>query len=468
MRLLLGNLYTRPTDETPEDRQWLGEYLAFRSANFRGRARVQSMINAIDGSFPTGFVPLVMEAAKRENRAISVSDVRGPRPAEFVDYDLSIDARGAPWMTGKWDFQPPIVRAAASRGRGILWVPTGAGKSNLIAALCRALPCRWLVVVDSAQLANDLADTFERRCAEEAGRIGEGKWSTQRATFATFQTIARRLAAGDAECARLLDEVRGLLIDEGHTLPAESFWRVAMACGAYYRIATSATPLARGDRKSQMVIGATGRVIYRVWPEELIRRGVLSRPRIRMVELSQIGSPWLDYDEAYRALISESHTRNRLLAQIAKRAAKPGIAFVRHLDHADLLLAFLIDEGVRAEVVQGDDSVQRRRAAIARLVAGEVEFIVSTAVFTKGVDIPSLRSVVVGAGEKSVIASLQRIGRGSRTTEGKSTFEVWDIFDRGGARWLEDHSEDRAAAYRSEGYEVQVGDHVRPVQLRLG
>jgi superfamily II DNA or RNA helicase len=55
---------------------------------------------------------------------------------------------------------------------------------------------------------------------------------------------------------------------------------------------------------------------------------------------------------------------------------------------------------------------------------------------------------------KSVIASLQKIGRGMRVSEGKTTFEVWDFLDEDGSV-LERHSARRAATYQSEGYHVQ-------------
>ena len=89
---------------------------------------------------------------------------------------------------------------------------------------------------------------------------------------------------------------------------------------------------------------------------------------------------------------------------------------------------------------------------LAKLKAGVLDVCVSSAVFQDGVNVPNLASVVVATGYKSTIATLQRLGRGSRVTEDKTTFEVWDIADEGA--FGSKHTEARHKAYTREGYDV--------------
>ena len=80
--------------------------------------------------------------------------------------------------------------------------------------------------------------------------------------------------------------------------------------------------------------------------------------------------------------------------------------------------------------------------------------LVSSVVLQEGCDIPSLASIVVGAGGKSAIATLQRLGRGTRTDGGKKTeFQVFDVADKGNP-WLVKHARARTKAFLSEGFEV--------------
>jgi DNA excision repair protein ERCC-3 len=241
-------------------------------------------------------------------------------------------------------------------------------------------------------------------------------------------------------------------------LPAESFWRVVMACGAYFRIGLSATPFARGDRRSPMAVGALGHQIFEMKPQELQDAGVLSVPKIRFVPVvqeSHLASAEPTMQGIKGELINGSTARNQALVKICQRAEKPCLLFVEQLRHGRELRHRLEKAGINCDFVFGADDTGRREAVVQRLVRGEIDVLVTSAIFQEGIDIPSLRSVVVGCGGKSTIATLQRIGRGMRVTPGKSTFEVWDVLDQG-QKWLEKHAKARLRAYEREGYAVET------------
>jgi len=49
------------------------------------------------------------------------------------------------------------------------------------------------------------------------------------------------------------------------------------------------------------------------------------------------------------------------------------------------------------------------------------------------------------------------VGRGMRVVPGKTTFEVWDVWDEGN-KFAERHSKSRRRAYEVEEYEVAIVD----------
>jgi superfamily II DNA or RNA helicase len=225
---------------------------------------------------------------------------------------------------------------------------------------------------------------------------------------------------------------------------------------AYYRVGMSGTPLARGDQKSLLTIGALGPVISEVAPETLIQQGWLSRPVIRMEKIEQ-HSDHKTYAGAYGALVVKSKPRNRLVASMMKRSAKPNLTFVKNIEHGRFLTAMAKAQGMQIEFVWGNKSTKERQAAISRLIRGDIDCIISSKVFFVGVDIPELLSVVIATAGQSVIETLQRIGRGMRVVEGKNTFEVWDVYDTG-HRNMETHARARKRAYEQEGHGVTVVD----------
>jgi superfamily II DNA or RNA helicase len=201
-----------------------------------------------------------------------------------------------------------------------------------------------------------------------------------------------------------------------------------------------------------MLVAATGPVIHKVDAKELVTAGVLSRPKIRFVEVKQSVSGY-DWHSVYTAGVVESKVRNAVVCSIISVAAKPLLLFVKEIAHGQTLMRELLRSGVRAEFVHGAHDTASRSGAIKRLRRGDTDVLVTSSIFDAGIDIPEVRAVVIAAGGKSVISALQRLGRGMRVTADKTDVELWDIDDRGN-RWLADHSEQRLHTYTGEGFDV--------------
>lgn len=461
MWLEVDNLRAKVTRASPAEQDWLLEYLTFpdTSARFKGkREGVSRMLNLLDGTFPAGLVSLVVKDAPEAGFKVEIADKGGAAvPAE--DADLA-------WLR---DDQREAVRRALDKRRGVLHLPTGSGKTEIAVALVRSVPCEWLFLVHRTTLGQQAAERFDRRNAEHgvdlgpAGVIGEGAWQEgERLTCATFQTMVAALRSGGragARAAALLGRVGGIIVDESHVLPADTFWSVAMrAERAAYRIGLSGTPLARGDRRSVLSIAALGPILFRLRAPELVEAGILARPHVRLVPCRQTtGRP--TFAGVYQDLVVRSTVRNALLVEIANKAERPAFLYVKAIEHGKIIERELLRAGIPARFVWGTHSTDWRKAAIRDLVAGRIEVLVCSVVFQEGVDVPSLRSVINGAAGRSVIASIQKAGRGMRVERGrdgsvvKSDFWVYDLFDTGD-KWLERAARDRRRAYLKEGYEV--------------
>lgn len=267
--------------------------------------------------------------------------------------------------------------------------------------------------------------------------------------------------------------VEGRVTHNCHVLPATSFLGVLNSMNAaYYRFGLSGTPLDRGDKRSLLAIASLGPVIHRIKTDVLIERGVLARPEIVMAEVKQRNDDHT-FQLAYSNAIVKSERRNNYVVEAVRRADKPCLVFVKEVKHGHLLTKMLGRAGFACEFVWGEQSLEARNRRVKNLTTGRQDVLVCSVVFQEGVDIPELRSVVIASGGKSVIAALQRIGRGMRKTQDKSTFRVYDIADRGcgcakaaralgtpgrglhtGCKWLDRHTGERERAYLKEGHQV--------------
>lgn len=452
IRLLVGlRDVTVLPGSTPEEDRWLRGFLTFDTSRWTSKGMREFVSPLYRGdSFSGGLLPLVSAAAIRDRMTVHVSDPR-ERPVE-PDWNADLG-----WL---YPYQKDAVEAVAKHGRGILKLATGGGKGEVITALPRFIPGRWTVLVHRTHLMRDLAQRFEDRYGEQAGRIGDGQWSQRRVTFATLGTLYERR---DTEAAaRLFGMTQAFLVDEAHVLPADTFSEVARRfVVAYYRVGTTATPFGRSDSRSIYAIAELGPLLYDLDASDLIALETIARPTIRMVRTPHLDPsihslPW---PSLYRAAIVENVWRNAMAIRAAEVSPGPRILFVQELRHGDILLEQARAIGMRSDYAQGESSVATREAMIASLCAGKLDALVATGVFNEGVNIRNLQTVVIAAGGKSPIAALQRVGRATRrdAATGKTTCTVWDFLDTGHPT-LASHARKRRQAYVSEGYTVIDSD----------
>jgi hypothetical protein len=466
--------------------RWLCDYLSYVERRYVPGARRyedkhRSLFNAFAREFPAGFARVMYREALSAGLEVEVVDARVPPCPPDDSVDLS-------WLAvhpvaGVITHQIAAVEACVRWKRGIIWAPTASGKTEIAIGLAQRVPCRWLFMVHRSSLLQQTADRYMKRTGLPAGIIGDGKVDVPdgcRFVVAMFQTMHAAAKNDRREILTYLLGAEGVICDECHAIGADTLYDAAMrATNAYYRIGMSATPLSRGDQRNMLTIGCLGQVIYRIRPEELIEKGLLAVPRIRMVPVRQ-QSAMTEWRDVYDECVVESRLRNGAVVDIVRRCAKPALVFVQEVEHGKALTRLIEQAGMRAEFVYGAKDTRQRRAAVERLVRTDIDALVTNCIFQEGVDIPSLRSIVVASAGKSTIAAVQRVGRGMRVdaATGKDECEVWDVADLGcgctnddrqyahfGCRLLERHMAARKKAYEAEGYKVEIKSLYSPGDL---
>lgn len=468
MYLAQGNLYTKVTRASDEEVKWLrskesGLVFGNKKGFFAtGEIEMVRFFDLVESRFPAGFTPQVAKSAREAGFEVQVIQATQPIAAESEVVLRLTGKFSQAWLR---DYQRDALSAALKHQRGILQIATGGGKTEVAIGLAMAVPCKWLVLVHRKTLMDQFADRYELRTKDTAGRIGEGKLSVgDSLTVSTFQTLASMLKREGAKAQKFLSQFGGVIADEAHVTAAESFNRVAMSLpNAAWRIGISATPLDREDQRSVYAVACLGPVIYKLQGAELIERGVLAKPEVRMVQVKQVFQQrdedgfvkrW-DWRKVYEEGIVKSKDRNRALLAATQQAEKPCLVFVKEVAHGRAFAKALQARGTKADFVWGTASIQQRKDAVRRLERGDLDVVVCSVIFQEGIDIPTLRSVVVASAGKSIIASLQRLGRGMRMSAGKTTFQLWDVNDVGND-WLERHSKARRNSFLREGYSVSV------------
>lgn len=322
----------------------------------------------------------------------------------------------------------------------------------LAIGIAKRIRTKWAFLVDEATLLEQTRDRWNVWDFDEepAGILGDGKWQEARFVVATYQSLQSRQS--EPEIQRWMGEVGGILLDECHVVSAETRFDTTMRfTNAYYRLGMSATPLVRSPWDNLRVLAATGRVIYRVNVPEMVAAGLLTMPIVKWIDFNHFDPEAATWQGIYNELVVKNVRRNNAVVAAVLEAPKPALVFVRQINHGEDLLHRLSKKGIIAEFLHAEASLRERKEAIARMTKGETQVIVTNKIFQKGVDIPRLMSVIIAGGGKSVVDSLQQVGRGMRLYENKTCLRVFDFMDNG-HEWLLRHSRERRKAYRDAGY----------------
>jgi len=220
-----------------------------------------------------------------------------------------------------------------------------------------------------------------------------------------------------------------------------------------------------GTATHQMVLeGLFGPIIRSTTTRELIRRGTLAQLEVKVIVLghSDEDRKALAKSKTYASEVSfltSCEPRNRFLRNLAtsldgntillfhfvERHGKPLHAELKRMNGRPV---YFVSGEVEAEV----------REEIRRIVDRETDALIvaSDGTFAQGVDIPSLRNIILAAPGKGRIRLLQSIGRVLRQHDGKDGCTVFDIADDLSWRKRQNHTlrhlNERVRIYNQEGF----------------
>lgn len=450
------------------------------------QGRWNGLVSLADGNaFPAGFLARVRAYLRREGMRVRVVS-RDSAPVDAPDF-------GADYLEGVKlrDYQLEVVRKMLAMPRGAFKLPTGSGKTAMIAAAARLFwehrGWKTLIVVPRKGLATQTRTALRRFYRDEirVGIASEGLRRPGVVTVATAQTLAhfepwtrrkkKRVIKMPADkwLAALIANTNVLFLDECHRTKSDQWQRVSSACPAGRRYGLSGTPLRDQEFQDVKLEAQVGPLVHELDATSLIERKVLARPKIVMVMAENASDPveqvlvvtrgrqtWRnpDYRAAYKAAIVDGERHNNAVIASVRWLHSRGrrvLVLCRLREHFAKLAEALQDVGIEAECLWGATHTDDREDAKLRFGDGEVRCILATTIFDEGEDVAGIDAIVMAEGISANTSALQRIGRGMRA--GKD--DVWVVdFVPLGSDTLREHAARRADIYEQEGYEVVVQD----------
>ncbi|HRX71311.1 MAG TPA: DEAD/DEAH box helicase family protein [Candidatus Competibacteraceae bacterium] len=346
--------------------------------------------------------------------------------------------------------QEALAAWQAAKGRGVVVLPTGAGKT-LVGLLALSWARRdGLIMVPTLDLMHQWYALLRAAFPDqEIGLIGGGYHEPQPLTIATYDSAARHVE-------RLGDRFGLLVFDEAHHLPSEFYRSIAEFSLAPYRLGLTATP-ERSDGRDADLLELIGPIVYRRRPEQLAG-SVLADFQIRTVHVDLSPAERTAYQQALedrntflqasRLSLSSLEGWNRFVMLSARstegRRAMRAHREARRIAHATpaklrtlgMILAnhpgakaviFTEDNATAYEVAQRflipclthQTAVKERQDILERFKSSDYLAIVTSNVLNEGVDVPDASIGVILSGSASAREFVQRLGRILRRGDGK-------------------------------------------------
>lgn len=336
-----------------------------------------------------------------------------------------------------------------ARGRGVVVLPTGAGKTRVAMLAIDDKRRDTLVIAPTLDLVRQWYEILRETFGVEVGVIGGGDHEVRPLTVATYDSAHLH--------AEHLGARFGLVVfDECHHLPGPAYALAARLSLAPYRLGLSATP-ERVDGQHTELDELIGPTVYR---REIVDLSGdwLADYDVEQIDVELSPEERAEYEETraeYRSFCLENRLRvstpegwGRFLMLSARdeagrrallayrrqkdlsRGARAKLVVVEKLleEHrADRTLVFTDDNATAyrisremlVPVITHQTKVKERSEILAGLKDGTYTAVVTSRVLNEGIDLPDVNVAVVVSGSGSVREHVQRLGRILRPREGK-------------------------------------------------
>jgi superfamily II DNA or RNA helicase len=328
-----------------------------------------------------------------------------------------------------------------NRGRGVVVLPTGAGKTHVAVMGIDLWRRSTLVVAPTLDLVRQWYDLLRATFRIDVGIVGGGSHDVAPITVTTYDSAYIHME-------HFGDRFGMVVFDECHHLPGTTYSLAAQLCLAPFRLGLTATP-ERTDGREALLDALVGPLVYRrdivdlsgdfladyetervvveLAPEERAeyeaeRATYRDFIRSRGIDMRRPDG-WSQFiiqssrDEAgHRAM--KAYRRQRQLAFCAP-AKLEYLELLLHQHRRDRSILFTQDNATCYEVsrrflvpaITHQTKIKERSDILAGLAEGRYGAVVTSKVLNEGVDVPDANVAIVVSGSGSVREHVQRLGR---------------------------------------------------------
>lgn len=446
-----------------ETRKLVNDFLAFPATRWeigpyknkikRGYVkRIVTLVEQDNQKFyciPTGLVPATLKFLETKGFNPEVIDDSHKR-GKIVKPEL----KGITFR----DDQMTTLRRALTHHNGVIVEPTGTGKTVLAAGILSSYSVgkggpKALFLVHTKDLLHQAQEEFTKF----GFRVGV--W--QGSTFSSGDVIIATRQTAVRKNSEEFKQFGLVIVDETHHISefkGDYFGILYKCTNTVSRFGFTATKPTTIEAKWALE-GAIGPVVSEKTIAEGNELGILAKPKIKLISYQGDAYSGIEkeFPQFYKTYITNNHSRNKIVVDIAEREAKEGrssLIFITKVEHGKLLETLIKRRGLDCNFVHGSSDSDTRNNTKAKIQNKKCLIVICSVIWKEGVSIKSLNNVIMAAGGKDQKGVLQAIGRGTRLDEGKTEVNIWDFLDP--YKYLAEHAVGRVKIYTEAEWDIEI------------
>jgi superfamily II DNA or RNA helicase len=336
-----------------------------------------------------------------------------------------------------------------AQNRGVLVLPTAAGKTYIALKAIERLKTQTLIVVPTLDLIDQWRTRIKECLAVESGAMGGGENTVRMITVSTYDSAY-------LQAAFLGNRFQLIIFDEVHHLASPSYMQIAEMYTAPYRMGLTAT-YERIDERHLLLPKLVGDLVYNIAVDELAgthlapytyekkyvalsrteqqlynrematfknylrkNRIHIKNPRDFQRFIMRTGrdpnarEALLARNRALKIALNSQEKINALAKMLEANTNEKTLIFTLHTD-----LVYAISRQLLIPAITYLTPKEERREILENFRKGNYRTIATSQVLDEGIDVPDATVGYILSGTGSTRAYIQRLGRLLRKVEGK-------------------------------------------------
>lgn len=346
-----------------------------------------------------------------------------PRPYQKESIEISVD----------------FLKGNSSNKSGLVILPTGSGKSVVIAKILETLEGKTVVLQPSKEILEQNFEKFSNYGKASIYSASAGEKRIDRVTFCTIGSIINK--------KHLFKGLENILIDECHLVNSDAgmYQEFIKSFPEAKTLGLTATPyrLEQTSEGPQLTFLTRSNprifedVLYYVQNDLLFNSGFLAE--LEYFNFDVIDRSKLQVNASGTDFTSTSLRRYYKSIDMPSRIAKTAFTILKKRANV-LIFCSLIEEALSVQkkipnsaVLTGETKKQERERILSQFKSGRIKCLINVGVLTTGFDYPALEAVLIARSTMSLSLYYQIVGRVMRIfTYSDGTKKKGWVVDMGG------------------------------------